>query len=359
MPQEILLVNDGSTDETLEILKEIEKLYNNVVKVINLKENKGASYARNFGVKNAKGDYILFMDADDIAEPELLEKYFHRLEKLNYNGDDRYILCYSDYIQIDEKNNQISDIVRGIQVEPEEILGYEFVRNYIISTSGILIKRNFFLKSGGFNENLIYSEDWDLWLRLACLGGFAYVDEPLIRVRRHTSNISSNINKMLEGERIVLKQYDLNYIKKAILKRNLLLEKNIVDYVSVLFKLDYWQEGFSELISLLKKGCNYYNLFFYLGLYYLKQEKIDIAIEYFRKTIKLKPTHGAALNNLGALYIFKGSKKLAEKYLKLAIKYFPSYIDANHNFNIIYKENVLLDNLKFTWRELREVLTKY
>lgn len=358
MPKEILLINDGSTDGTLATLKEIERLYKGLIKVIDIRENKGASYVRNYGVKNAQGEYILFMDADDIAEPTVLERYYDKLSKLNYDVNDRYILCYSAYIQIDEKNNQISDVVRGIQVEPEEILGYEFVRNYI-STSGVLIKKKFFIKSGGFNENLIYSEDWDLWLRLACLGGFAYVDEPLIRVRRHTSNISSNINKMLEGEKIVLKQYDLNYIKKAILKRNLLLEKNIVDYVSVLFRLDYWQEGFSELISLLKKECNYYNLFFYLGLYYLKQEKIDIAIEYFRKTIKLKPTHGAALNNLGALYIFKGSKKLAEKYLKLAIKYFPSYIDANYNFNIIYKENVLLDDLKFTWRELRQVLTNY
>lgn len=357
-PQEIILVNDASIDNTLDILKRIESQYLNKVRVLDLEKNQGASYARNYGVENAKGRYVLFMDSDDIAEPTLIEEYIDRLYKLNNRIEDKYILCYSAYIQIDRKGKPISDIVKGIQVEPEEILGYEFTRNYV-STSGVLVKKDYFIKTGGFNEKIRYSEDWDLWLKLAQLGGFAYVDKPLIKIRRHGTNLSSQVDKMLEGEKLVLKQYSINFVKKAIFNRKLDFDKNVVDYVSVLFKFEYWEEGFIELNNLLNKGYNFYNLYFYLGLYYLKHKDIDKALEYFIDTITKKENHGAALNNIGAIYLFKGEKKLAEKYLKLAINYFPSYIDAKHNLKLLDKEIVYFKDTKFTWRELRKVLTSY
>jgi len=358
-PQEIILVNDASTDNTLEILKQIKEQYPNIAEIINLEKNKGASHARNHGVENSKGEYVLFMDSDDIAEPTLIEEYVDRLGKLNGKIKDEYILSYSAYLQIDEKGNQLSDTIRGIQVDPEEILGYELVRNYIISTSGVLVKKDYFIKTGGFNEKIRYSEDWDLWLKLAQLGGFAYVDEPLIKIRRHGTNLSSQVDKMLEGEKLVLEQYSTDFIKDAIFKRKLDFKRNVVDYVSVLFKFEYWEEGFIELNNLLNEGYKFYNLYFYLGLYYLKHKDIDKALEYFIDTITKKENHGAALNNIGAIYLFKGEKKLAEKYLKLAINYFPSYIDAKHNLKLLDKEIVYFKDTKFTWRELRKVLTSY
>lgn len=357
-PQEIILVNDASTDNTLEILKQIKEQYPNIAEIINLEKNKGASHARNHGVENAKGKYILFMDSDDIAESTLIEEYVDRLGKLNGKTEDEYILCYSAYTQIDEKGNQLSDIVRGIQAGPDEILGYEFTRNFV-STSGVLIKKDFFIKVGGFNEKIRYSEDWDLWLRLAQVGGFAYVDEPLIKVRRHGTNLSSQVDKMLEGEKLVLKQYSTDFIKDAIYKRKLDFERNVVDYVSILFKFDYWEKGFTELNNLLNKDYDFYNLYFCLGLYYIKHENLEKALEYFMDTITIKENHGAALNNVGALYLIKGEKKTAEKYLKLAIDYFPSYMDANNNLNLLNKEVISLEDIRFTWRELREVLINY
>lgn len=356
-PLEIILVNDASTDNTLDVLKQMEVKHPNVIKVIDLETNKGPSYARNFGVENSKGEYILFLDSDDIAEPFLIEKYLFKLNELNKKEDD-YILCFSAYIQIDENDEEISDIVRGIQVGPGEILGYQLTRNYI-STSGVLIKKDYFLKTGGFNEEIRYSEDWDLWLRLAQYGGFAYVDEPLVKIRRHGSNLSSKIGKMLGAERAVLKQYSIDFIKNAIFKRKLSFQKNVVDFVSVLFRLDYWEEGFTELKSLLNEGYDFYNLYFYIGLYYLKHKNIAKALDYFIKTINIKENHGAALNNIGAIYLYYGKNQLAEKYLKLAIEYFPAYMDASHNLSLLNKRSLSLEDLKFTWRELREVLTRY
>src|SRR5690606_11996704 len=102
-----------------------------------------------------------------------------------------------------------------------EILGYLFVRNPIISTSGVLVRREYFLRTGGFDPTLRHSEDWELWLRLAKLGGFAYLDEPLVKIRRHKSNTSGKVRLMLESERKVLRRYDFNIIKEAIMQRDL------------------------------------------------------------------------------------------------------------------------------------------
>ncbi|HHU76365.1 MAG TPA: glycosyltransferase [Firmicutes bacterium] len=358
-PSELILINGCSTDNTLDILREIENQNNDIVKVIDLEENKGVSYARNFGAKNSNGDYILFLDSDDIVKPWLIERYQLKLRELNNGSEDKYILCYSAYIQIDENDNQVSEIVNGIQVEPDEILGYEFYRNYIISTSGVMVKKDFFNKSCGFNKKLNYSEDWDLWLRLAALGGFAYVDEPLTQIRRHETNVSSSVDRMLDGEKAVLKQYDIEYIRKALFKRKLDIEVNTVDYVSILFRFGFWENGLIELKALLKKGSKFYNLYFHLGLYYLKSNELEQALGYFEESIMYKNDHGAALNNAGALHLLKGNRKTAEKYLGLAIQYFPLYLDAKYNYDILGKKDVLLGKIKFTWRELRNVLTIY
>lgn len=356
---EILLINDASTDNTLQILREIEKKHKDIIEVINLKENNGASYVRNYGVENAKGDYILFMDSDDTAEPTLIEKYQVRLKELNKDIEDKYILCYSSYIQIDENDKIISGISKGIQVEPEEILGYEFTRNYIMSTSGVLVKREKFFEIGGFNENLKYSEDWDLWLRLAEVGGFSYVDEPLVRLRRHRTNTSASINNMINGERKVLEQYGINYIREAIHKRKLGFEQNMTDFTSMLFRMGYWKEGFEELSKLIEKGYNFDNIYFYLGLYYLNKRELDKSLANFIRVINSKENHGAALNNIGGIYLLKREMRLAKEFLQKALMYFPNYIDANSNIKLINNNNISYEEIRFTYRELRSVLLQY
>lgn len=357
-PLEIILVNDGSNDSTIDVLRRLEKNYIDLIKVIDLEENKGVSYARNYGVKKSKGNYILFMDSDDTVEHSLIKEYQERLKELENTREVKYILCYSSYVQIDEYSNIISKPIEGIQVKPKEILGYEFVRNNI-STSGVMLNKNCFIKVNGFNEKLRYSEDWDLWLKLAGVGGFAYVKKTLVNVRRYKSNVSSGIKDMLEGEKTVLEQYNTDYIKQAVYRRELDMEINIIDYVSILYRIERWEDGFKELNNLLEEGCNFYNLYFYLGLYYLKRENFDKAFEFFEKTIELKPDHGAAINNIGALYLFEGKKIYSRKYLLRAIGLFKSYMDAKSNFELLNKEDISLDELNFTWRELRKVLTSY
>ncbi|OSB14031.1 glycosyltransferase [Clostridium botulinum] len=359
LPKEIILIDDNSSDNTIEALEEIQFTNKEIVRVFNLKENKGPSFSRNYGVDKSTGDYIVFMDSDDLASPYLIEKSLKNLKNMNKENDEKWILSYTSYVQIDENDNIISDTIKGIQVEPEEILGYEFVRNTIITTSGVIIYKSTFLKAGKFNKNLSYSEDWDLWLKVAALGGFSYVDEPLIKVRRRENSLSSNLRNMKEGERTVLNQYSLDFIEKAVNKRNLPQYVNICDFVSILFRLDYWEEGFEKLKCLLDNS-DYYNVYFLLGLYYVKKHNINLALENFNKTINVKEDHGATLNNLGAIYCLLGQVDQGERFLKKALELFPNYLDAMHNINLVINESrITYENVKFTWRELRNKLINY
>ncbi|EQB3100323.1 glycosyltransferase [Clostridium botulinum] len=359
LPKEIILVNDNSSDDTIKVLEEIQNSNKEIVRVFNLTKNKGPSFARNYAVDKSKGDYILFMDSDDLASPYLIEKSLTKLKSMNGKSHDKWILSYTSYIQIDENDNIISDIIKGIQVETEEILGYEFLRNYIISTSGVILKKNYFYEAGKFNERLSYSEDWDLWIKVAALGGFSYLNEPLVKVRRRENSLSSNLKNMKDGEKTVLNQYDLEFIEEAVNKRKVPSYINTCDFVSMLFRLNYWEEGFEKL-KCLSKNFDYYNIYFLLGLYYIKNQNLNLALENFNKTINLKQNHGAALNNLGAIYCLLGQIDQGKRLLIKALEIFPNYLDAMHNLDlVINKSNVTYNNINFTWRELRNTLINY
>ncbi|ACQ53214.1 glycosyltransferase [Clostridium botulinum] len=357
LPKEIILIDDNSSDNTIKVIKELEDK-NKIIKVFNLKENKGPSFTRNYGVDKSKEQYILFMDSDDIALPYLIEKSFKNFNELNKDNKDKCVLSYTSYVQIDENDSTISNIMKGMQVETEEILGYEFLRNYI-STSGVIINKEHFYNSGRFNENLNSSEDWDLWLRIATLGGFSYVDEPLIKVRRRKNSLSSKLKNMEEGEKSILKQYSLDFIEEAINKRKLPKDINTCDFVSMLFRLDYLEEGFEKLKKILENS-DYYNVYFLLGVYYIKKHNLDLALESFNKTVELKENHGAALNNLGIIYCLMGQVEKGKKFFERALEMYPNYLDAKHNLNIISKKtSITYDSIKFTFRELRNTLINY
>jgi len=81
-PYEIIIINDASTDKTQEKCKEFKMSYNNI-KIIDLKENQGVSNARNIGIDNATGDYIHFMDSDDVIEKDLI------ITGTKYNENDK------------------------------------------------------------------------------------------------------------------------------------------------------------------------------------------------------------------------------------------------------------------------------
>lgn len=358
--QGIIIVNDNSSDRTPDKCRSWEERFLKLIKVVNQTVNCGASAARNLGVDLAATEWILFMDADDIAVGDLLRKELERIAQLQAEWGEEVALAYSAYSQISGTGKPMLGVHRSRQMAPEEILGYELIRNQIITTSGVLVKKDFFQKAGGFDIGLKYSEDWDLWLRLAQLGGFAYVDEPLVKVRRHTNNLSRNLQSMLDGEKAVLGRYSAPFIEQAIMKRRLPWEVNRTDQVSVLYRIGRWEEGFAIIQAVVEACPEFSEGYFQMGLYYLSKKEWEKAQTTFRQALALNPEHGAAMNNLAAVTALNGPNQQVEALFAKALSLHPNYLDAQHNLDTLTVTGHLKPSeARFTWRRLRAVLTQY
>lgn len=174
---EIVVIDDGSTDDTREILEpyidQIRYLY---------QENAGVSAARNAGVKEAKGEWIAFLDSDDMWLP-------HKLAcQMEYINDSISKVCFTDVVHI-QKGEIIkySDVKKSIAIQGE-ILSEPFdlilddSRKLYVQT--MVIKRELLCEVGNFDENFVVAEDTQLIFKLAFKTPFAYISEPLVVINR-------------------------------------------------------------------------------------------------------------------------------------------------------------------------------
>lgn len=168
-PTEIIVIDDGSTDDTPDILYDyIEK---NAVIYIR-QENQGAPVARNTGIMAATCDYIAYVDADDELDPENFEKCLTALEA---SGAD---WCFTNLVRVKHTNNGIAREHARIEV-PCHDLFHGILREDFIFTNPF-IKRQVLLEVGMYDTDLKTREDWDLNIRLIESGyPFCHIDEPL------------------------------------------------------------------------------------------------------------------------------------------------------------------------------------
>lgn len=354
---QIIVVDDGSSDSTITKIKQMKKKFP-MITLIQLNENTGAANARNVGVEHAKSEWILFMDSDDIAHPTLAESLLSHLARLNNksNESEIYQLAHSNYRHMNEQGKIIDELHYGQQYNSEEALGYLLVRNTIATTSGVLIKRDAFQNIGGFQRKYHYSQDWDLWLRMSENSGIAHVEETLVDIRRHSNNLSGNLRDMLGNERDILETFTNEEIRQAIFRRSLPKVNNICDYTSILYRLDRWEQGYQQLLTLNKNDYED-QVDFLKGLYFIKGEQWSEAEGCFIRVLKGQPNDGASLNNLGAIKLLNGHNEEGFDLLRKAIALFPNYLDANYNRQ--QTNPTTIENLKFTWRRLRPKLISY
>ncbi|QMV41671.1 glycosyltransferase family A protein [Cohnella cholangitidis] len=351
---EIIVVNDCSTDRSAEIVDTF--IANSRIKTSHIinDRNSGVSYSRNRGIRESSGEAILFMDADDLAHNRLTQSHVELWENVQFRQ--RWVLSHSAFQQMNEQGEVLEGVFRFKQVSPEEILGYEIVRNYVY-LSGTIVDKEAILAVGGFDEKLTHCEDWDLWLRLAVRGGFLYHDDPLVLIRRHNNNASSTIESVTAGERRVLEKYDASFLQEAISKRKLPEEKNIVDYVSVMYRLERWELGYDMISKLLNIQPDSISGYLFKGMYEVHQREFKKAILTFQKALAIDSKRCEILNNLGACYLSLKNSAEAKKYLFRASELLPNYMDANKNLLIINANTG--ETPHFTWRELRPVLLTY
>lgn len=204
---EIIVVDDGSEDDSLEVLKG----YNGKISVIE-QRNQGVSRARNCGVANSQGEYVAFLDADDLWLPEKLEKQMARLK-----ADPEIGLVHCQMKFIDTEGQPCGKNESGMEgwVAKEFLLFEQGVVVGAGSTS--LMPRKVFDEIGGFDHRQSTAADWDLGYRVAAKYKIGYVPEELVLYRLHGSNMHGNIKAM---EHDMLLGYEKAFADGAAADRN-------------------------------------------------------------------------------------------------------------------------------------------
>jgi len=178
---EIIVVDDGSTDGTEAIVRAFSDPRLRLMR----NEGSGVSAARNLGVGNARGDWLVFLDADDRLRPGAIATLLAAAEIAP-----RAVLVYGDYNTIDSAGRTIGrrDLLKRRQKPSGNVLERLASGNFIVNGGIMLVRADAFRAIGGFDVSLRYCEDWHCWCRLAAAGEFAYVPKLLLDYRLHTAN---------------------------------------------------------------------------------------------------------------------------------------------------------------------------
>lgn len=176
---ELIVVDDGSVDNTIEVVNQFPD-----IRFIRLDKNRGVSFARNCGLKQAQGDWIAFLDSDDLWKKGKLQA---QVQWVNQHPD-----CYAVYTdEIWVRNGVRVNQMKKHQKYSGEIFQY-CLPLCIVSPSSVLLRTKMLNEVGGFDESMLVCEDYDLWLRIAKQYPFHFIDEKLIVKRGgHADQLSS------------------------------------------------------------------------------------------------------------------------------------------------------------------------
>lgn len=182
---ELIAIDDGSSDRTVEILKGI---VDPRLKVYSF-PNSGLSVARNRGIERATSEFISFIDADDLWTENKLARQLETLQQNPQAG-----VAYSMTLVLGRDG---SSIYAGTSATHEgDVLAHLLLNNFIASGSNAMLRRQAIESVGGFDPGLTSCEDWDYWLRLAAIWPFAVVPEAQIFYRQSSRSMSADIEGM-------------------------------------------------------------------------------------------------------------------------------------------------------------------
>jgi glycosyltransferase involved in cell wall biosynthesis len=182
---ELLIIDDGSQDATVEIAKNISDTR---LKLFSY-PHQGHSAGRNRGLTHAVGEFVSFIDADDMWTPDKLEA---QLQALQSHPEAAVAYSWTNFIDQDDRFLRAGSYIKAKGNVYSRLLGTNFIEN----GSNPLIRRDALTAVGKFDETLITSPDWDMWLRLAARYGFVCVEAPQILYRVSTHSVSSNVRGM-------------------------------------------------------------------------------------------------------------------------------------------------------------------
>lgn len=203
---ELIIINDGSQDYTLDI---VSRFHDPRIKVFSY-ENAGGNVSRNRGLKQALGEFVSFLDADDLWTPDKLRD---QLQALQENTDAQVAYSWTDYIN---ENGEI--FLSGTHITADgDVYEKLLVNNFLENGSNPLIRKEALLQLGGFDESLEAAQDWDMWLRLAAQYSFVAVPKVQILYRVSNNSLSSNL---VRQEKFCLQVFQRAYQARPLINKN-------------------------------------------------------------------------------------------------------------------------------------------
>lgn len=209
---EIIFVDDGSTDDSAKIVSGFNDPRITILK----KNNTGVSDSRNCGFNNSTGEYVLFLDADDIISPDFLEK---RIQHLKQHPEHSF--CFSTVIKIDEIGDTISSVkVDGAGINSlQEILRYDL--HFVTCPSNYLFRRKTLTDHAiKFDVELSSSADRFFLIELSRYASGAKINEGghlLYRVHKNSMSNYLNMSLLLDNQKFQKKVLELDYIPKELI----------------------------------------------------------------------------------------------------------------------------------------------
>ena len=244
---EIIVVDDGSTDNTREI---IESKYKNKVQYF-YQENKGAPVARNKGIKESRGEYLVFLDADDWFMPENLSI---KIKIIENNPENDWV--YSDWYFADEKGNikerALEKQVRSGYCMEDDLYNSLLIHGNFINSSCALVKREQIIQIGGHDNTLLAHQDYDLWLRLSKHTKVKFIPLPLICQRIHQGSISTNFKSKFLVRLQIYENLGRNHESLKVIKDR--LPKMLADTYNYLSIISLHEDNRLEAIANLFKS---------------------------------------------------------------------------------------------------------
>ncbi len=205
---EILVIDDCSTDNTEEIVRNLNE---DKITYIKHTRNKGGGGARNTGIRLAKTGYVAFLDSDDEWLPEKIEKQL----EVFHQSNDNLGLVYTGFQFIDEYGTIKK---QTIPKERGDISLKILEGNCLGTTSTVLVRNKYLRGINGFDESLPSCQDWDLYIRLSTLCTFDFIEEPLVRYTssRALECISNKKEMVILGHKKILEKYITHNLTRRI-----------------------------------------------------------------------------------------------------------------------------------------------
>lgn len=198
---ELIIIDENSTDGTKNIIKEYQKTFDEI-KLIENKRVYGFNNARNIGIKKAKGDFIGFIEPNDVWEENKIDMQTKTLNKFN-----KSILCFTDYNDLHTLKTHFEEqpyfrkmLKNNVVAQNCNNIFNVIIKEDVVNLSTILIRKNIMDRELMFNPKLDKKDDWDFLLKLARKGSFSFVNKSLV-VKNENTEVNNHIIDILENHK--------------------------------------------------------------------------------------------------------------------------------------------------------------